>query len=215
MMADEIHSVKVIATDNLAKYSSLLKQAAQTTALSNELLPIIKSSSEDGSWRIRLSLSKTLGQFASHFSAAEITAEVLPAAILLIQDPEPDVRVNSLREVALLLPVVNAATFLAAFLPVAVQLADDPVSNVRKTLAEVCVDACAKTKGVAGGGDVASSSSSSSTASSLPDLVVRLCNDEDPLVRLRVLKKLESMAVETPSLVTTLTEALKKFFEDR
>ena len=48
----------------------------------------------------------------------------------------------------------------------------------------------------------------------LHDVIMRLVSDDDPLVRLRILKKLPIIAADIPSLCTTLTEHMKKMFLD-
>ena len=80
--------------------------------------------------------------------------------------------------------------------PIATQLVDDPVPNVRKLLTELCVDVAAKV-----GPEV--------VGSTISDLVVKLMDDDDPLVRLRVIRKIPVIAEEAPSLCTRLTEHFK------
>jgi hypothetical protein len=48
----------------------------------------------------------------------------------------------------------------------------------------------------------------------LSDVIMRLIVDEDPLVRLRILKKMPLIVTEIPNLCTVLTEHMKKMFVD-
>ena len=94
------------------------------------------------------------------------------------------------------LSVVGASKFVLELNPIATQLVEDPVPNVRKLLAELCVDVAAKV-----GPDA--------VASTISDLVVKLMDDDDPLVRLRIIRKIPIIAEEAPSLCTRLTEHFK------
>lgn len=68
-------------------------------------------------------------------------------------------------------------------------------------MAELCIDIAAKA-----GPDAVSGS--------LSDVIMRLVGDEDPLVRLRILKKLPLIATEIPTLCNVLTEHMKIMFVD-
>ena len=48
----------------------------------------------------------------------------------------------------------------------------------------------------------------------LNDVIMRLVSDDDPLVRLRILRKLPIIASDIPNLCTVLTEHMKKMFLD-
>lgn len=97
--------------------------------------------------------------------------EVFPALIHLVQDNESEVRSLAILELLPFLPVVGAGRFVSEFTPIAMQLVDDPVANVRKLLAELCVDVSAKV-------------GPESVGVTLADLVLKLMDDEDPLVTL-------------------------------
>jgi len=97
--------------------------------------------------------------------------EVFPALIHLVQDNESEVRSVAILELLPFLSVVGAGRFVNELTPVAMQLVDDPVSNVRKLLAELCVDVSAKV-------------GPESVGVALSDLVLKLMDDEDPLVNI-------------------------------
>ena len=68
-------------------------------------------------------------------------------------------------------------------------------------MAEVCIDVAAKAGADALNGP-------------LKDAIMRLVMDEDPMVRLRILKKIPMMVIEVPALCTALTEEMKKMVVD-
>ena len=82
-----------------------------------------------------------------------------------------------------------------------IHLVDDSSSGVRKALSDTCVDTAAAIKDV-------------EKSQILYDIILRLAQDEDPLVRLRIVKKLPIIAAETPTLCLKLTVILKRTFQD-
>ena len=199
LVADESQSIQIIAVQAIVTYAGLLKKINNTATLTNDIIPLIKQYSDDPSWKIRQALSRNFSAFCPLFAPVEIPSDVFPCLIHLIQDPEPEVRSVAILEVFPFLEVVGVTQFIAEFAPVAVQLVDDPITNMRKMLADLCVDVAAKV-----GPEV--------VAAHLSDLILKLMDDEDPLVRLRVLKKLPVIAEEAPSLCTRLTDLLKGLF---
>ncbi len=199
LAADESQTIQVVAIESIVPFAQLLKKNNNASALTTDILPLVKSFADDPSWKIRLALSKGFNTFVTIFAASEISADVFPSLIHLIQDPEPEVRSVAILEVFPFLEVVGTTLFIGELAPVAVQLVDDPVTNMRKMLAELCVDVAAKVGPEA-------------VTAHLSDLILKLMEDEDPLVRLRIVKKLPVIAEEAPSLCTRLTEMLKGLF---
>lgn len=199
LVSDESQTVQVIAIEHLSAYATLLKKHNQVNALTTEILPLVKNYSDSPSWKLRQALSKNFGVFSSVFLPAEVSSDIFSCLINLIQDPEPEARSLAILEVLPFLEVVGTAQFIGELAPVAVQLIHDPMLNMRKLLADLCVDVAAKVGPEA-------------VAMHLSDLVMKLMEDEDPLVRLRIVKKLPLIAEEAPSLCTRLTECLKALF---
>ena len=106
---DEFQTVRVIGTENLLPFLKLLKKLGtpESQAAATELLPIVKLACEDLSWRIRLAISKNFGDFALMFTADEVSNEIFPLGVHLIQDNEPDVRTNVLKEMIQFQAVVS------------------------------------------------------------------------------------------------------------
>jgi serine/threonine-protein phosphatase 2A regulatory subunit A len=217
---DEVSIVRIMATENISQYCVVLSNiannkterfsaAAQETAKallnqpSSELIELIKSSYSHTSWKMRQAIAKTYGKLVSCFTDANILkTELFPGLIAMIQDPEPEVRGASLENVGVFLGPIESAAFLAEFIPIANELTRDPVTVVRKTLAEVVVD-------------IAVRLAPELVAQNISDIIIRiLSQDEDPLVRMRIIKKLPKIAEETPSLCTRLTDYIKQSFKD-
>ena len=143
---DEFQTVKVIGTENLLPYLKLLKRMKkpQAVAAASELLPLVKAACEDLSWRIRLAISKNFGDFADTFTVEEVTNEIFPLGVVLIQDTEPDVRTNSLKGMISFQAVVAQNSYISDLMPIAMHLVEDPFLTARKILAELCIDIAAK-----------------------------------------------------------------------
>lgn len=199
LVSDESQTIQVAAIEQLSDYALLLKEHNQVSPLTNEILPLVKTFSDSTSWKVRQALSKKYGTFAKAFLAAEVSAEVYTWVINLIQDPEPEVRSVAILEVLPFLEVVGTAQFIGELAPAAGHLVQDPMPNVRKLLADLCVDVAAKVGPEA-------------VAMHLSDLIMKLIEDEDNMVRLRIIVKLPVIAEEAPSLCTRLTESLKALF---
>ena len=127
LTADESQTIQVIAIESLVPFGNLLKKHNNTSALTTDVLPLVKAFADDPSWKLRLALAKGYSQFCAIFAAAEISADVFPALIHLIQDPEPEVRSLAILEVFPFLEIVGTTLFITELAPVALQLVDDPV----------------------------------------------------------------------------------------
>jgi len=199
LVTDESQTIQVVAIEHLCFFAALLKENNHTNPLTTEILPLVKSFADSPSWKVRQALSKKFGLYAKAFLAAEISSEVFTCLMNLIQDPEPEVRSLAILEVLPFLEIVGTAQFIGELAPAAVHLSQDPIPNVRKLLADLCVDVAAKVGPEA-------------VAMHLSDLIMKLMEDEDAMVRLRIIKKLPIIAEEAPSLCTRLTEYLKALY---
>lgn len=148
LATDEYETVKVIGTENLLPFLKILKslnsKGSESAAL--ELLPIIKAAGLDLSWRIRHAISKDFGDFALLFPEEDITNEIFPLGVHLIQDNEPDVRTNCLTGMISFQSVVPSPVFINDLMVVALNLVEDPYLTARKLLAEMCIDIAAKVR---------------------------------------------------------------------
>ena len=211
ILSDETPSVKIIAIEQLTKFAQMIKDTAQQggagagtvaeAVLSNDILPMIKAATEDASWVVRKIIAVGYGSLARCFLKDEVVSTVFPGIMQLVQDQEPDVRSLALKEVLAFLDVIGHAQFLETFVPIAVLLADDPNPDARKILTLLLIDCASKV-------------SKDAVAQHLSDLILRLTVDEDPLVKLRVLQKLDVIAQDTPALCQRLTDPLKTMLGD-
>lgn len=198
---DESQTIQVTAVGCLCTYAGLLKKIDNTTALSADLLLLVKTYAEDPSWRIRQALSRQYSLFASCFSANEVSEEVFPSLVHLVHDPEPEVRSVAILQVLPFLEVVGIDRVLDELLPVAVHIVEDPVVNMRKVLADLSIDLACKS------GDC-----DQARLGSLHDLIIKIMEDEDALVRLRIIRKVSVIAEESPALSARLTSILKDMY---
>jgi len=198
-LKDDCSPIRVRAIGHLPAYADKLKELGVKSVLAAEVVPIVRACVSDDSWRIRRATSLSFGSFARSFEPAEVTSDLFPLLMQLMHDSEPDVRQAVLPQLIEFLDIVGTSLFLAGFMPVAEHLVDDPVPLVRKLLATLVVDVIAK---VQGGSEVAHG------------LVVRLLGDEDPMIRLRMLKKYHLLVAAVPALCTKLTDVLKAQFTD-
>ena len=203
-LKDDCSPIRTVAIGALTMLADKLKEIGVNVVLVSEILPFIKDCAADESWRIRLAISTNFSRYASSFGPEEITSELFPILINLVRDPEPEVRQVALPELLAFLPVVGEETFLTQFLTITELLVDDPVSIVRKLLATLCVDIAAKVD----------TSVKGNLGDQICDIIIKLTNDEDPMIKLRVLKKLMVIAKDIPALCKTLTDTLRALFSD-
>lgn len=199
LINDESQTIQVIALENLGAFAKVLKTSNQINSISAEILPHIKNFTDSQSWKMRQAISRNYGTLSKLFTPAEVASDVFPCLMNLIQDPEPEVRSIAMLEVFPFLEVIGTTSFITEFAPVAQQLIQDPIANVRKILADLSVDVASKVGPVA-------------VSQHFSELIIKLLEDEDPQVRLCIIKKLPIIAEETPSLCTRITEMLKTLF---
>jgi serine/threonine-protein phosphatase 2A regulatory subunit A len=199
LVADECQIIQVIGIEAISPYSLLLKKFNHSTVISNDFLNYIKIYCDDPSWRIRQALCKKFALFAQSFTNSEINTDIFPALLHMVLDPEPEVRTVAVDEIFPFLDIMGPQQFMTEFSPIAHQLVDDPMNTVRKQLAELCVKILSKITPEA-------------VSHHISDLVLKLINDEDSLVKLRIVKNLPTIAQESPPLCTRLTDVLKLLF---
>jgi serine/threonine-protein phosphatase 2A regulatory subunit A len=199
LLVDESQIIQVIAIECLASYSILLKKFNHSAVISSDFLTYIKTYCDDNSWRIRQALCKKFSLFSQSFAVTEINSDVLPSLLHMVLDPEPEVRTLAIQEVFPFLEVTGSQQFVTEFSPIASQLVDDPMNTVRKLLAELCIQILGKIPPEA-------------VSQHISELIMKLINDEDSLVKLRIVKHIPTIAQESPSLLTRLTDILKLLF---
>ena len=200
MTTDELQTVRLIAIENCVTYSLLLNESGTAASHGVELVPIIRAATDDVSWKIRLAIAKNYGALATCFPPEVVTSELLPGIVNLLQDVESDVRIIALAQAYPYFTVCGSELFMNEVYGIAQQLADDSVIQVRKNLAELCVEVTAHAIG------------DGPAQLAITEIVCRLLADEDALVRLRVIRKLPLISEEVPSLCTRITPSIKIMF---
>jgi serine/threonine-protein phosphatase 2A regulatory subunit A len=203
LIENENTTVKVIAIESLASFLTTLRNATGSIAeLKTNFSPMLRDLFIDPSWRIRQAVAKNAGQLVECYRGdSEEVMITLRGVVALMVDPEPDVRILTINSITAAVTDVGAEAFLNEYIPVAEKITDDPMSSVRKALADKSVELVGKV-------------GAANVAQSLSGLIVKLMADDDPLVRLRILKKVNIIAEEAPGLCTRLTEPLKSMFSD-
>lgn len=200
LCSDESEAVKVAAVESLQPLGELLAAAGTSHEERAELISSVKSAAYDPSWRVRIAISRSLKFFVSFFAPERSASDLLPCGITLIQDVEIEVRSIAIEAMAPFY-AVSGNSFLTEFVAVAKLLLEDPQCAMKKGLADVCIDVAAQA-----GPEIA--------ANYFNDLIIKLIGDADPMVRLRVLKKLDVIAQDIPSLCVRLVSTLRQFFSD-
>ena len=107
-------SVRILAMGQTSKLAALLDD---DNSRKQTLLRIIDDCHKDRSWRVRAALAADLGSIAEASGAAFTTDALLTIAIVLIGDPEPEVREIAIKQISNLCKVVGSATFIERMLP--------------------------------------------------------------------------------------------------
>lgn len=198
---DEHPTVRIIGMETVYPYCKILLANNALVSVTVDLTQMIKLGVEDHSWKIRLAIAKEYGGFASIFTPDIINGEIFAGIVQLLQDSEPEVRINACQNMLPYLKVCGPELFLVELVPIAVQLAEDSIVNVRKNLAEMCVN-------------VAAEIGNESVAQHMFDLVAKFLADESPLVRIRVVAKLDLISQKIPNLCIRLTSAIVGVHKD-
>jgi serine/threonine-protein phosphatase 2A regulatory subunit A len=106
-------SVRVLAMSQTSALAKLLNHEQ----LSQTLLRIIDDCHRDRSWRVRMALASDLGAIAQAGGKAFASASLVTIAVVLIGDPEPEVRESAIRQLVPICAVVGEEVFAKACLP--------------------------------------------------------------------------------------------------
>lgn len=200
LIGDESPPVQITIAGSLSTIAKVFldKSAAQPLA---DLVPLIKNCCDDHSWRMRSAIAQNFSYFATCFSAPELLGEVFASLGVLLLDTENDIRVAACNSTAAFVTTVGFQPYLAEVVPICQQLSDDDSPPVRKAVADLVVDSAVKV-----GQDL--------SALHLNTLIVKFLGDADPMVRIRVISKLSSIAEFLPQLFNRLTPTIVGLFSD-
>lgn len=106
-------SVRVLAMSQTSALAKLLNHEQ----LSQTLLRIIDDCHRDRSWRVRMALASDLGAIAEAGGKPFASVSLVTIAVVLIGDPEPEVRESAIRQLVPICAVVGEEVFGKACLP--------------------------------------------------------------------------------------------------
>ena len=216
LINDDLSTIRVISSEILISYIKLIKFNNLIKNVSSELINLIHICNEDTSWRIRLGISKQYGELAECFDINVLNNDIFPAIIVFLSDVEPEIRINAIKAILPFFIINNSSNnnnsnsssnhLNSQILPeltsvISNLLLTDPVSDVRKEMANLCIDLAIRI-------------SSEQLNNYLMDIILKIMSDEDPLVRLRIIQKLPVIAIELPNLLNKLIEYLKLCLTD-
>ena len=204
LLHDENLAIKVIVVDSLSSFTQLLQskpEAQGNNVLKDSILPLVTEAWSDSSWRIRLSTAKYLSKIISCFKGDTAVDIFRTGYLKLLIDLEADVRSTALSAITGVVSILTPEVFLVEAIGTLNKLVDDPFLNVRKALADVSMD-------------IAIISGPQLVAQHLTDVVLKLSSDEESLVKLRIIKKIDTICDELPSLCTRLTDILRAAYAD-
>lgn len=132
-------SVRILAMGQTSKLAALLDD---DNSRKQTLLRIIDDCHKDRSWRVRAALAADLGSIAEASGAAFTTDALLTIAIVLIGDPEPEVREIAIKQISNLCKVVGSATFIERMLPEmnATRFSEEEEIKVQTAFAQAIMD---------------------------------------------------------------------------
>lgn len=202
LLTDESQTIQLVAIECMPQYMILLKKFNSFSLFSNEILPLIKGFVDDSSWKIRQSLMKNfrlIAETLNHPECSLLINDFFNCVLHLLLDVEPEVRTLAIQQVLDFQPIVDKQYYIKELASVFQQLLEDPVNSVRKLLADVLIDLMKRLD-------------AEMISQYLSDLILKLINDEDSQVRIRIINKISIIAEESPSLITRMTEQIKQLF---
>jgi serine/threonine-protein phosphatase 2A regulatory subunit A len=200
--SDEHLTVRTLIVQSFLFYSQQISKNNMVTSIVDELVPLIKSATDDNSWKIRLAIVKDFGSFVNCFPREIIVSEIFPSYLHLIQDSEADVRSIACESAVSFIDMIGLDLFLTEIIPIALQLSQDATPGVRKALADMSIDIAVKIN------------NTDLVTQHLNDLIMKLLTDEDPSVKIRILTKIENLAQALPAFLQHLTPTLKILYCD-
>ena len=140
LIADDHDSTRLIAVGQCANVAKLLTEAECNT----HMLELVKACAEDKSWRVRVNIAKDFFTLSQALGPAKTTSELLVLYIMLLQDPEAEVRAAACGSLPGYFDLVGSAKFISDVVPCMRDLSVDMALNVRVKLSVVLVDVAAK-----------------------------------------------------------------------
>ncbi|KAI9909649.1 hypothetical protein PsorP6_015123 [Peronosclerospora sorghi] len=217
LTADDQDSVRLLAIENSAAIAELLSPE------DNELhvLPIVRSSVEDRSWRVRFSITKDFYPL-SRATGQQITESELLSCVsnllqvqsdasheeqgrvaydAILQDAEAEVRAAAAKNLSGYVLIIKSEPFSSQLLLLLSALSQDTAPNVRTAVSIACMELAPKL------GEVTSKSI-------LAPILLLFLRDEFVDVRLNILKGMEFLAQWMDSFESVLLPAVADLARD-
>ncbi|EGR33470.1 phosphorylase phosphatase, putative [Ichthyophthirius multifiliis] len=132
LISDEQDLVRVLVLNSLKLIAKVLKKDENK----QHTLPIIIAATEDKSWRVRLSLSKSFSEIAEAFGEEGDNVSLIQIFTNLLRDAESDVRIASIQSLAKFVKILSPEK-LGIIVPHLQYLAKDFVPQVRSGVTNV------------------------------------------------------------------------------
>ena len=200
-------SIRTIAIENMTSFCTLVKDTIGSDSfLTEKILPLITTSATESAWNIRRAVTKNMSEYLKVFLFdKEKTLSVLDSYLKLLLDKESEVRLQALEEISssssVLINAFGIEVFTERILPVIERLLDDPINAVRKVLAEQSIR-------------IATDIKPEVLINLMFKFISALSKDIDPLVKLRIVRNISSIADKAKDHFLNLTDTLTSFYKD-
>jgi len=174
---DDQDSVRLLAVDNCVKLAQLLGDDDRSTFV----VPTVRASAGDKSWRVRYCAAEKFSELATALGPGITRADLVALFVRLLKDSEAEVRGVAAKQVTGVAEAgVPVDLILSQILPCVEELAADASQHVRTSLAGVIMGLAPPV-----GREV--------TIEKLVPLYLQLLKDEFPDVRLAIIGKLDAV----------------------
>ncbi|RQM19436.1 hypothetical protein B5M09_009008, partial [Aphanomyces astaci] len=197
LTVDDQDSVRLLAIENCAVIAKLLNEDENLS----HILPVVRSSCEDRSWRVRFSIAKDFFPLAQAIGANITETELLHLFVVLLQDAEAEVRAAAAKNISGFAGLVKQSSFMAEIFPQLQPLSQDVAPNVRTAVSIVTMEIAPKL-----GEDV--------TKTSLIPILLQFLRDDVVDARLNVLKRMDNISPWMSSYESTLLPAITDLSKD-
>ncbi|GMF11870.1 unnamed protein product [Phytophthora lilii] len=216
LTADDQDSVRLLAIENSAAIAELLSQEENSL----HVLPIVRSSVEDRSWRVRFSIAKDFFPLSRAMGTQITESELLGCFSNLLQ---AEVRAAAAKNLSGYISIIKSELFSSEILPLLSALSQDTAPNVRSTflllrfvlqiffvlmiryVAAAVSIACM---------ELAPKLGEATSKSTLAPLLLLFLRDEVVDVRLNILKRMELLAEWMASFESVLLPAIADLARD-
>jgi serine/threonine-protein phosphatase 2A regulatory subunit A len=197
MCADDQDSVRLLAIENCTAFGQLLTEPENV----QHVLPIVRLSVEDRSWRVRFNVAKEFHPLCKAMGDNITMSDGLGSFCNLLQDAEAEVRAAAAKNISGYLDLIGVENFVAEIVPTMQVLGEDMAQNVRVVVAEQCMLLCPKL-----GQEV--------SISQIGPLLEVFLRDDSHEVTLKVLNELHVVGDWMQELAKSLLPAIKDLCKD-